>query len=93
MWLWRSGFVNNGGRVRVRGGSWRDGNKISQSVVECNHQFHLRITSCMSVCCNITVGNGLDTGEGGKTLVSGWLPTFNLVASTGQYFVSRVAAN
>ena len=47
----------------------------------------------MSVCCNITVGNGSDTGEGGKTLVSGWPPTFNLFLSTGQYFVSRTEAN
>ena len=47
----------------------------------------------MSVCCDITAGNGSDTGEGGKTLVSGWPPTSNSLLSTGQYFVSRAAAN
>ena len=47
----------------------------------------------MSVCCDITVGNGSDTGEGGKTLVSGWPPTSRSVLSTGHYFVSRAAAN
>ena len=47
----------------------------------------------MSVCCDITVGNGSDTGEGGKTLISGWPLTFNSLLSTGQYLVSRAAAN
>ena len=98
LYLWRSIFVNDGGRVRgrlrVRGGSWKDANKLShQSVVECNHQFHLRILSCMSVSCDITVGNGSDTGEVGKTLVLGWPPTSNSVLSTGQYIFSRAAAN
>ena len=90
LYLWRSVFVNDGGRVRVRGGSWKDGNKLSHSeCLECNYQFYSRILSCMSVCCDITVGN---TGEDGKT-VSAWPPTFNSVLSTGQYFVSRAAAN
>ena len=36
--------------------------------LECSYQFYLRILSCMSVCCDITVGSGSDTGEGGKTV-------------------------
>ena len=46
------------------------------------YQFYLRMLSCMSVCCDITVGNGSDTGD-----------TSNSVPSTGQYFVSRAVAN
>ena len=73
-----------------RRGSWGDANKFSPSeCFECNYQFHLRILSCMTVCCNITVDN---TGEDGKT-VSGWPSTSNPVPSTGQYFVSRATAN
>ena len=60
---------------------------------KCNYQFYLRILSCMSVCCDITVGDDSDTGEGGKTLVSGWPSTSKSVLSTEQYFFSRVAAN
>ena len=32
LYLWRSMFVNDGGRVRVRGGSWRDANRLSHSI-------------------------------------------------------------
>ena len=46
----------------------------------------------MSVCCDITMGNGSNTGEGGKTVLE-WSPTSHSVLSTRQYFVSRAAAN
>ena len=89
LYIWRSVFVNDRGRIRVRGGSWGDGNKLSPSeCLECNYQFYLHILSCMLVCCDITVGNA---GEDGK-MVSGWPPTSISVLSTGQYCYSATLA-
>ena len=68
----------------LRRGSWRDANK---------YQLHLPILPCMLVCCDITMGIGSNTDDGGRTLVSRRPPTSNSVLLAGKYFVSKTAAN
>ena len=68
----------------LRRGSWRDANK---------YQLHSPILPCMLVCCDITMGNGSNTDDGGRTLVSRRPRTSNSVLSAGKYFVSKTAAN
>jgi len=49
-------------------------NQVPKSLVEHKYHFHLRILSWVSVCCEITLCTGSDTGEGLKTSVSEWPP-------------------
>ena len=57
------------------------------------YQFHLRILSCMTVRCKITLCNDSDTDEGGRILVSEWPPMSDSVLSMRQYSASKTAAN
>ena len=56
---------------------------------------HIRVLSCMSVCCETTGSKGWDVSEGEMTLVPSEadVTLSTSVSCTGQYFLSRRTAN